>query len=185
LFFRGKQQGYYIDIGANDGVSGSTTYWCEQLGWQGICVEPLPSMFEVLKKHRKCTLINAAISDKKQESAGFIEFPDRETRSGLADTYDSTAYEQNLELSRAVSIKVPTIAFGDLDAPTHIDFLSIDTEGHEFPIIQGIDFGIHTFDLITIETKDALVIDILKQNGYCILFKLGEDIMFVNERLWQ
>ncbi|MCL2310981.1 MAG: glycosyltransferase [Firmicutes bacterium] len=36
LFFEGKKDGFYIEVGANDECNGSTIYWAKQLGWKGV-----------------------------------------------------------------------------------------------------------------------------------------------------
>jgi hypothetical protein len=42
--YKNKYNGYFVDIGASDGIIYSNTYLLEKrYGWKGICVEPLPS----------------------------------------------------------------------------------------------------------------------------------------------
>ena len=44
--FSFKENGYFIEIGAADGIHFSNTYVLEkELGWQGICIEPFPLSF--------------------------------------------------------------------------------------------------------------------------------------------
>ena len=45
------KNGFYIDCGANDGVNQSTTWYFEKyLNWNGILIEPIPNVFNELKK---------------------------------------------------------------------------------------------------------------------------------------
>ena len=60
--FKGKTDGIYVDIGANDGVTLSNTKLLEDLGWEGTCIEPIPSSYEKLVKSRKSNNLNIAIS---------------------------------------------------------------------------------------------------------------------------
>ena len=59
---------------------------------------------------------------------------------------------------------------------THIDFLSLDVEGHEYEVLQSWDFSI-PIELILIETlgvqkdKDELCRQILINNGYTFVQK--------------
>jgi len=184
LFFKGKTDGFYIDIGANDGISGSTTYWAEQVGWKGICIEPQKSTFERMKKVRNCALYNCAISNKTQENAEFISFPDKDTRSGLADSMSENHIEAAKQFSNMEKKNVSTKTFGDVmvDFPTvkFIDFLSIDTEGHEMQVLESIDFTKFKFGLITIETEDGSeVVKYVENNGYKKLMIAGSDCLFV------
>ena len=69
---------------------------------------------------------------------------------------------------------VETIALNDLlskyDAPKIIDYLSIDTEGSEFEILNGFDFSKHSFRVITCEHNFTpmrkKIFDLLTKNGY-------------------
>ena len=46
-----KYSGFYIELGANDGISQSITLFFERsMGWKGILIEPDPNLFELCKK---------------------------------------------------------------------------------------------------------------------------------------
>lgn len=56
--FDGKHDGYFIDIGAADGISDSNTFLLEKrYHWRGLCVEANPSLFETLKRIRNATCL--------------------------------------------------------------------------------------------------------------------------------
>lgn len=59
--FGGKKDGFYIDIGTHDGMVGSNSLLFEENGWNGICIELDPQIFEKLHKNRKCGYYNLAI----------------------------------------------------------------------------------------------------------------------------
>ena len=49
-FYNFKEKGYFVEIGASNGIELSNTYLLEsKFYWKGICVEPLPNRFEELK----------------------------------------------------------------------------------------------------------------------------------------
>jgi len=184
LFFNGKKDGFYIEIGAHDGYNGSTTYWAEQLGWNGICVEPQKKTFEQLRKCRNCTLYNFAISDKTQKDVEFITFPEISTRNGISSTMSRRHIEEAKKLSSIQATTIDTITFDDMmkDFPNiaHVDFLSIDTEGHEMNVLRSIDFNKYSFGFITIETgENSDVVEFVEQKGYKVLLTAGSDVIFV------
>jgi len=184
LFFNGKKDGFYIEIGANDGYGGSTTFWAEQLDWKGICVEPQKETFDRLKKHRNCALYNFAISDKTQRCVEFISFPDNDYRSGIADTMTTQHIEEAKKLSRMQTTTIDITTFCDMmkdfSDVKYIDFLSIDTEGHEMNVLRSIDFDKYSFGFITIETEEnSDVVKFIIQKGYKPLLTAGSDVIFV------
>ena len=59
---RGKTDGYFVDIGAFDGIEYSNTYFLEQhRNWCGICIEADITNFDKLKNNRRCTCENIAV----------------------------------------------------------------------------------------------------------------------------
>lgn len=49
-YFGENYKGFFIDIGAYDGISISNTYALEKLGWKGICVDANISCEKNLKR---------------------------------------------------------------------------------------------------------------------------------------
>jgi len=46
-FYNNKENGFFIEIGASDGLNLSNTYLLEtQYKWKGICCEPIPNNFK-------------------------------------------------------------------------------------------------------------------------------------------
>jgi FkbM family methyltransferase len=185
LYLEKANNGFYVDIGANDGISGSNTYLFESLGWEGICVEPIPNIFSLLKKYRKCDCYNVALSSTFNESVDFLIAENADALSGITECLT----EDHLKFAREHGAKlkhiaVKTMTFNQImtnyPGRTHIDFMSIDVEGHEVSILRTIDFTKYTFGFITIENNDERSIrQIMEQNGYVYFMTRGADIMFV------
>jgi FkbM family methyltransferase len=190
LYFQKKTDGFYIDIGANDGITGSNTWIFEQLGWKGICVEPLPDVFKKLKQNRNCDCYNVAISDKTSESVDFIMATGVEMLSGINE-HMTNVHKYRIEKAhgRIEKISVKAFSFADLmakyDGVTFIDFLSVDVEGGEMAILKNIDFKKYRFGLITVENNEETKGDgermkkYMSEQGYGVYIDLGMDIVFV------
>ena len=90
-FFQEKTKGYFVDIGAHDGVTFSNSKFFEELGWEGICIEPNPKVFPILENNRKCKCIKKAISNNIGTSQFFqiIEGPDM--LSGLVEEFSGNS----------------------------------------------------------------------------------------------
>jgi FkbM family methyltransferase len=169
-----KQGGFFVEFGATDGVLLSNTWLLEKsFQWEGICAEPNPKFFEKLQRNRNCYLSPACVHRISGEKMQFV----------LADVYGGllahareddhlakrAAYEANGEV-----MQVETISLMDLldqyNAPREIDYLSIDTEGSEFTILEGIDWARYQFRCITVEHNFAAqrqqICSLLMANGY-------------------
>ncbi len=161
-FFKDKKNGVFIDIGAHDGISLSNTYFFEKfLGWQGICIEPIPEVFAQLQSNRQCLCLQGCIYDKS-ETVQFLRvhgYP--EMLSGIIETYNPYHFQRierevqymggSLEI---IEVKCYPLTKLLLDQGlTHIDYLSIDTEGGEMGILQSIDFSQIDIDVIDIENN--------------------------------
>lgn len=149
-YLQNKKNGYFVDIGAFDGIDLSNTYKLEkEYGWKGICVEPIKERYYQLIENRKNSIcVNTCIYNK----IGEIEFNEcigeNEMNSGIVEEYKRNEKIQNI-------IKMDCITFtkllDDANAPNVIDFLSLDTEGSELEILKSLDHNKYKFKYITIE----------------------------------
>lgn len=198
----------YIDIGANDGVTISNSLHLEINGWDGICIEPLSTIADKLRKNRKCTIHECACTNND----GIVKFTacseHTEMLSGISEDYNplhvnridseiKTFGGSKTEIDVKASRLQPLIEDffikrGNLTEKYHVNFLSIDTEGNKLKVLQSIDFTKSRFDLMTIETnyreEDEKIKIFLAENKYAFIGRLGgddlyiEDSVFVSER---
>jgi len=149
--------GFYVEIGANDGINLSNTYLLEKNGWKGICVEPIPSVYEELKKNRPNSYCcNKAVYHTSGLTVDFDICNSYSLLSGISDSLDT--YKKHIDENKT-SIQVETISLNDLlhkvYAPKFIEYLSIDTEGSEYDILKAFDFTKHKFGIIHVEHNYA------------------------------
>jgi FkbM family methyltransferase len=151
--FQGKNEGFFVDIGANDGITFSNTYALEKKGWQGLCVEPHPDVFELLRRNRSCECICAAATGSSTlQSLEFWKISaDRIQNCMLSgfpqfmNSFQTDRIQRLLESGdlKVEHVKVPTLNLGDRlsrvggqsAAP---DVICIDVEGAEWGILIGL-----------------------------------------------
>lgn len=191
-FFHNKRNGVFVDIGAHDGVVINNTYFFEkELGWTGICVEPIPKVYEQLRKNRKAECINGCAYNR----SGTITFHQvdgyAEMLSGIEETYNDKhrnriAHEISSQGGTCTIIESKCYTLKELLEErniTHVDYLSIDTEGSELQVLEGIDFNKVTFGIIEIEVNypeedEEMFNKFLLARGYKFLIKLGGDNLY-------
>jgi FkbM family methyltransferase len=179
-FFSNKNKGYFIDIGAHNGIDINNTYYFENEGWDGICFEPLPEIFIQLKQNRKCKLINKALSDKSGVASFFNIKGYSNMLSGLVEHYpqehiariNKEIEEHNQEYGY---IEVECSTFEQEVQEKNIDILSIDTEGSELAILKTIDFSYYNINVMVIEYNyhNPEIITFLNKNNFEIVDHIG------------
>lgn len=185
LLNKGKRNGFFVEFGACDGLLISNTVLLERkFGWTGILSEPSRHWQESIRKNRNCTIDNRCVWKETGKLIEFAEFKndDYSTQSGILQTSES-------ELSVLSSYQVETISLDDLlkihNAPSHIDFISIDTEGSEFEILKAFSFSKYSFGFAAIEHKtletEEPIKKLLEANGYKQVFRSisGHDGFYV------
>jgi FkbM family methyltransferase len=187
---KGKTGGYFVEFGAADGQNLSNTWLLEQkYGWTGILAEPMPDWHEKLKA-RKAIVDHRCVWSKTGEKLTFYCSIIPEL-SGLKATSEHDGHSGNRKNARQIDVE--TISLNDLlrahQAPTPIDYLSIDTEGSEYDILANFDFARYPINLISVEHNHsdlrAKIHGLLQQNGYARVFEefSGCDDWYVHERL--
>jgi len=94
------------------------------------------------------------------------------TLSTIASFSAADGHAETRRLGRTYQVESITLndLLGQFNAPTVIDYLSIDTEGSEFEILKRVDFDRYSFNVITCEhnytpARDQ-VHDLLAGKGY-------------------
>ena len=192
IFFKNKKKGYFIEIGAFDGVQGSNCYHFEKfLDWDGIAFEPSPIQFEKLKKNRKCKLLNEAVSHEIK-NVEFIEVTEGLTQmSGINDNF----YRRNLKIisnsktSKTQSIKLKTVTF-EKSVPKNIDidYLSIDIEGGELDLLNSINFKDNDIKVVSVENNEPSELnfkDFFDRKNFIYFDRIGQDEVFYNSKFFK
>ena len=185
-FYNYKQNGYFVEIGASDGITLSNTFLLEKsYGWKGICVEPIPEMYEKCKQNRSCICSNLAVYNTSGQKVSF-DIAENSLLSGIQSHID--CYKDTVEKNKT-TIQVNTISLLDLliqnNAPSRIDYLSLDTEGTEYEILKPFDFNQYTFGLIVvehnfIEPRRTDIRNLLLSNGYSYIGENRWDDMYAS-----
>ena len=158
--------GFFIELGAHDGITQSNTFYYEKkYNWKGILIEPVPKLFNYCKKYRSnknLYFCNACVSfDFNKDKVKLIYSnlmttavdltSDDYRKKHLADPELNFFEKNNYFYANARTLNS---ILKESKAPNIIDFFSLDVEGAEFDVLNGIDFSIYNFKYIIIETDN-------------------------------
>jgi len=188
-FFKNKREGFFIDIGAHDGVSiNNTLFFEKELNWKGFCFEPIPETFNKLKNNRTCECFNSAVSENDGEDIFLKINGYAEMLSGIKSEYnkqhlDRIDYEIKAFGGSKEEIKVKCININNLlleRGIKEVDYCSIDTEGNEIKILKTIDFSKTIIHYLSIENNNSSneIKKFMKSNGYKLVEVLDCDEIY-------
>lgn len=167
--FLPQKNGYFVELGANNGLSQSNTKHFELFhGWRGVLVEPYQANFDLIAKNRsrRTRAFHAAcVSFAYEKPEVDLVFANLMTtpvglETDLPDTLGHVASgERHLLVNQKIhGFKAPARTLNSLldeaDAPSRIDLLSLDVEGSEIEVLKGLDHSRFRFDYIVVECRD-------------------------------
>jgi FkbM family methyltransferase len=194
LFALGYEPGYFVEFGACDGVYLSNTFLLETYyGWNGILVEPITYYNKVLKKKRTAIVETLCVSSSTGNIVQFTEVDKVRCLSGISEHIVGGFHQKTID-EYGSSYDVETISLADLldkyNSPKIIDFLSIDTEGSEYSILNAYDFS-RKFKVIAVENHNEesknKINSLLTSSGYInILSEVSQwDSWYVSQEVYE
>ena len=166
-----KKNGFFVEFGSCDGLVGSNSYLLEKVfNWDGILAEPAIFWHTKLKENRSVNIETKCVWKSSGNEILFNE-PSSYKQMASINMFSDQSKKYFKEGDR---YKVKTISLLDLLetylAPKTIDYLSIDTEGSEYEILNAFDFDKYKFRVITCEhnftSMREKIYDLLISKGY-------------------
>lgn len=193
--FNRRRGGFFLDIGANDGISYSNTFFFEKFReWSGICVEPHPSAFAKLKENRKCTVVNFGVN-KVEELLEFVKIEGyAEMLSGLKDKYASdhikrienemAVHKGNYEVIEVQCKRIESIL--NENSVSVVDYCSIDIEGGEVEALESVDLKIYDIKVLSVENNyyGKSLRKFLEKFNYKLLRTIKCDEIYGKRKSW-
>ena len=192
--FKGYKNGFYVDVGAHDGISiNNTLYFEKNNNWTGINIEPIKKVFDRLVINRPNNInLNCAVCNNDGETDFFCNTGYTEMISGIKDNFDIRHFNrlqhENLQMGSTTEVikvktkKLETIL--DENNIKHINYLSIDVEGAEFEVIKSINFNKVFIDVIGFENNyndvSVPIVEYLQNKGFIIIYH-SSDIFMINK----
>jgi FkbM family methyltransferase len=189
LFSENFPEAVVVQIGANDGVSGDPLAAAfSKSRWSGLLVEPVPYLYERLVAHYRdqprVRIERAAVSTREGEAPLYRlrivpgESPEWFNQLATLDREVLLKHRSSIpEIdSLIIEERVPTVRLDSLLAGhgiSAIDFLVIDTEGHDLEVLRSLDLKRFRPRLLMFEHQHLSETD--KQTAYALLKTAGYD----------
>jgi len=175
-YFEDQPNGVLVDIGAADGINNSNTRHLLLTGWSGVLIEPNKKNYNKLlnlyKDNSNVKSFNFGCSNKSVDKAKFfidknddyeqISTFNEETQVWCKEYFKCDFVEDEVDLVKTSELFINN----NLD---HIDFISIDAEGYDSLIIDGIDFNQVNIELFCLENVNSECEKKLIDNGYKLI----------------
>ncbi len=150
-FFLPWWSGFYVEAGANDGVKQSNTCYFERSrAWRGLLIEPIPELAEQCRINRpnstveQCALVPPGHPPTiRMYGCGLMSIVPGAKGCDAADR-EHLERGRRCQSTESNEVDVPaktlTEVF-DSNAVEKIDFMSLDVEGYETQVLQGLDLN--------------------------------------------
>lgn len=177
--------GTYIEVGANNGVTQSNTYYLEVCkGWRGLLIEPVERLYkECVWNRPKSTVVQRALVSEKCKNK-YVTIHDSNLMS-VVQVGDVLSDVEQAHLAKGrevqglvnspqsqVTAETLSTVIGKLGEFERVDLFSLDVEGFELEVLNGLDFSRHRAQYILVETaKFEEVCKLLESNDYEFLEK--------------
>jgi len=185
-------RGYFIELGANDGINQSNTHKLQQqYSWTGVLIEPNPIRCQECAQNRafgKRPHVFCAACVPFDYPDRFIEMESADLMSvakGLRLSDDAAKQhadrgrpfleDPSQRFSYGAVARTLTDILTEVKAPSCPDLLSLDVEGNELAVLQGLDFSRYRPQWILVECRDDSIRDHLSSQGYTLHKALSEN----------
>lgn len=166
---------FFVEFGATDGITLSNSYLLEQMGWHGLLAEPDKNWHKKLFQTRSAVIDTRCLYSTSGKLVPFRESLVGEL-SGIVEFGNNDGWSETRKIGAIHEVE--TVSLEDFlkqnKAPLRIDFLSIDTEGSEFAIIEKFDFREWDIRFVAIEhnftSSKEKIIEKMSNSGYVQVF---------------
>ena len=144
------KKGFFVEVGVSDPIDQNNTYLLEQNGWSGILIEPSTKHNSRYSTIRPNSIIENVALVSKDYKEDFIYFNDSFSEN---HGFTSTVSEKNGKDKVSCATLNTILLKHNIK---HIDFLSIDVEGYEIEVMNGINVDDFDIETIIIELHNTV-----------------------------
>jgi FkbM family methyltransferase len=201
LFLGDRDDGFFVEVGAYDGISFSNSSCLADAGWSGLLIEPIPAYAQACRvryaDNPRVRVIESAVGAESSTIDIMVAGALTTTRQHVLDSYREIAWAKP-SVAEATRLSVTQRTLDDILAEaapaTPIDVLIVDVEGAEAAVFAGFSLErwrpgmlivelVHTHpDLYKVSVSDAQIQKEIERHGYSVAYKDCINTVFVRDR---
>ena len=170
-FTKRDQERFFIDVGCYHPTKGSNTYALYRRGWRGINIDLDADKIRAFRMRRPADIsVVAAVSDRAETLDVFSDkwYSTRATLDpsiGQGPGFNQHARVETTTLTAIIDVT--------RYAGRKIDLLSVDVEGFDLRVLQGLDFVRYMPAVVLVESLLTTLEDILASDLHRFMTKQG------------
>ncbi len=161
--FGHRRNGFFVEAGACDGFYESNTYFLERArGWSGLLIEPTPVFARAARRARggsrvvECALVPDGFAEDfvaLRFGGSMTVIEDESAHAWVSAVKEGIALDQPEHVYRAPARTLSQVL--DEIGAREVDLLSLDVEGYEAQVLDGLDFARHAprFMLVEVDQR--------------------------------
>lgn len=156
-FFKDRQNGFFVDVGAHHPRALSNTYALYRKGWRGVNIDLHRHNMALFNIDRPSDVNVCAAISREERNLSLFEFASVSVFNTLSkEDADAVKREKGLAYSvRTVRTRTLDSVLAELGFSERvIDFLSVDAEGHDLEVLRSLDFDLHKPTLVCVELHE-------------------------------
>ena len=170
-YFKNKKNGFYVDVGAYHPIERNNTMLLYKQGWEGINIDI--SNFSIkLFNHLRPRDINLNLAISKNEGDVEMYFQKKISQlSTIKKNQAEKSFQGNIKIKKINSKTLTSVLDNSRFKGRKIDLLDIDVEGADIDVLESLDFGRYSPEIICVEVieennEGSRIFNFLREKGY-------------------
>ena len=174
-YFKGKKNGFYVDVGCYHPIHRNNTYLLYKLDWRGINIDISEFSIDLFNYLRPDDLnYNFAISNKNEILKMYYQ-KELSQLSTIEKEQANKVFQGNIKEKKIQAFTLNEILAKDKYKNYEIDLLNIDVEGADLKVIEGLSFDKFMPKLICVEIhenkiKESKIFKFLNNKNYELIW---------------
>ena len=174
-YFKGKKNGFYVDVGCYHPIHRNNTYLLYKLDWRGINIDISEFSIDLFNYLRPDDLnYNFAISNKNEILKMYYQ-KELSQLSTIEKEQANKVFQGDIKEKKIQAFTLNEILAKDKYKNYEIDLLNIDVEGADLKVIEGLSFDKFMPKLICVEIhenkiKESKIFKFLNNKNYELIW---------------